>query len=132
MQTADENAYVIEEFRPIRHDILAAGLRAEAGDPHRIAGDPRLLAWLRVEGEQIGVLALDEAAAAAERLSTLADFTQDLVLEKVFADGRSVTWPRCLDRTHGHPMVVALDDGRALWRCPRDARLVVPIGELEA
>ncbi|QKV73838.1 hypothetical protein [Amycolatopsis sp. Hca4] len=132
MQTADENEYVIEEFRPIRHDLLAAGLHAETGDPHRVAGDPRLLAWLRVDGERIGVLAFDEVAAPAERLSTLAGFTQDLVVENVFTDGRSFTWPRCLDRSHRHPMVVVLDDGRALWRCPRDAGLAVSIGELGA
>ncbi|MEW2507933.1 hypothetical protein ACQPXB_22635 [Amycolatopsis sp. CA-161197] len=132
MQTGDETEYVVEEFRPVRHDLLAAGLRGEAGDPHRMAGDPRLLATLRVDGEEIGVLALDQAARPAERLRALADFVQDLILENLRPAGHSVDWPRCPERTHAHPMVAALADGRPLWTCPLDADIAVPIGELAA
>lgn len=132
MQTAEGAEYVAEEFRPVRHDLLAAGLHGAAGDPYRMPGDSRLLATVSIDGDEIGIVAFDREAPAAERLRTLADFTQDLLLENFVPDGRSVVWPRCQDRTHGHPMVAGIDAGQAVWSCPRDPDLAVPIGELEA
>jgi hypothetical protein len=130
MQTGDETTYLTQEFRPLRHDLLVAGLHAEIEDVRETSGDPRLLATLRVDGKVIGTLAVDRASVTEDRLRLLADFTQDLVLENVTSSGGSVTWPRCLETAHGHPMTTATGGGRALWVCPAGEGHAVPIGEL--
>ncbi|MEV8613559.1 hypothetical protein AB0383_37585 [Amycolatopsis sp. NPDC051373] len=38
MQTGD--SYITDEFEPVRHDLLAAGLRAEVGGARRFPGIP--------------------------------------------------------------------------------------------
>ncbi len=60
------------------------------------------------------------------------DVVQEEVIEDLWREGRSASWPEC--PVHGgHPLDSVFDDGDNLvWRCPRDHGIVIPLGGLGA
>jgi hypothetical protein len=57
------------------------------------------------------------------RVVDLADIVQEGMIEEVHG-----AWPAC--PVHGHPLETAVDDGRALWCCPREGAFRAQIGRL--
>ncbi len=69
--------------------------------------------------------ALDGDQSMAELADDIANYVQDDVTDEIWA-----AWPRCPG--HEHPMSPTVAAKTAVWTCPADERIVVPIGELGA
>jgi len=69
--------------------------------------------------------ALDGHQSIAELAADIADYVQDDVTDEVWA-----AWPRC--PSHEHPMSPTVAATTAVWTCPADEQIAVPIGELGA
>jgi hypothetical protein len=57
------------------------------------------------------------------------DVVQEEVIEDLWRQGRSASWPECPEHG-GHPLDSVIDDGNLMWRCPRDQAIAIPLGEL--
>lgn len=57
------------------------------------------------------------------------DVVQEEVIEDLWRQGRSASWPECPEHG-GHPLDCAIDDGNLLWRCPSDPSVAIPLGGL--
>jgi hypothetical protein len=62
-----------------------------------------------------------------EQKATIAERLQDEYGETggAWAEARPACQPG-----HAHPAMAEIRDGRAVWRCPRDGRVVAPVGEV--
>lgn len=67
--------------------------------------------------------ALDGDQSTAEIAADIAFQIQDDVTDEIWA-----AWPEC--PRHGHPMSPAGDAATAVWRCPSDVDVSVPIGQM--
>jgi hypothetical protein len=86
--------------------------------PRRKLALPEL--WL--ETDSFGIR-LPEPDGSADAVAHVADRVQDEVMEEIVT-----TWPPCPG--HQHPLAVGGDDTLALWVCPGEGALSVPIGSL--
>jgi len=68
---------------------------------------------------------VDGDQSTSEIAADIASQVQDEVTEEVWA-----AWPECPG--HQHPMSLAVVAGVAVWRCPVDVDVTVPIGQLSA
>jgi hypothetical protein len=67
-----------------------------------------------------------------DQLAAVADQVQQIVMEERWSCRRNpAAWPEC--PTHRtHPLAVTTTAGTAVWVCPSDDSLSVPIGELRS
>lgn len=132
----------------LERDLLTAGVPVTIA----LKGDPTAPAWLlervgallaadlaiRPVGPQYGYVysvaqpdvypfSYDGSTDPEEALVLIADSAQQLVVLDHEPPGR--TWPPC-PRHIRHPLWAVLQDGRAMWRCPQDATVRVPVGGL--
>lgn len=92
--------------------------------PERTADFPQLV--VELPHARIGLPRIDDLGDAEDAAATLAGLIQDEVIEEVHG-----AWPKCL--RHEHPMMANQSpDGGAIWQCPQDATVTVPIGEWDA
>ena len=64
-----------------------------------------------------------------EQVAFVADQIQEIIIEELWAAGRSNVWPECPVHVT-HPLKAGVADARAVWRCPRDGSVIAGIGEL--
>jgi hypothetical protein len=81
------------------------------------------------EYESYWALEMPHTVTAIFEAIDVLDVVQEEVIEELWRQGRSASWPECPEHG-GHPMDSVIDDGRLLWRCPRDPAIAVPIGGL--
>jgi hypothetical protein len=67
--------------------------------------------------------ALDGAQSIADIAADIAFQVQDDVTDEIWG-----AWPVCL--IHQHPMSPTVAEETAIWRCPAEAEIAVPIGQL--
>ena len=67
--------------------------------------------------------ALDGAQSVADIASDIAPQVQDDVIDEMWG-----AWPVC--PAHQHPMSPTVLEGTAVWACPGEADIAVPIGQL--
>ena len=77
----------------------------------------------------VGGLQLPDEPTGAEILAEIAHYLQDQVF-----DQHAETWgePLPICPGHPHPPDPRIIDGEAVWVCPRDGRVLAPIGLLAA
>ena len=74
-------------------------------------------------------LRVSRAAPEFERIAMVADQVQDWAIEVLW--GKAPTnWPPCPRHPRSHPMTVSTRDAAAVWICPADEVVIVPVGEL--
>jgi hypothetical protein len=119
---------VAEVFRPVANDLAAAGHSVRLAPDTDGPQDGLQRAQLILDGEVLGSLVVDPTRGLTVALLLLADLAQDFLVGKRHRQDDATPWPACVNG-HLHPMriVYGLDD--AVWTCPRDPRINVPIGE---
>lgn len=68
--------------------------------------------------------------SAAERVASLADQLQELVVENLVPLGHQAVWPECPEHPRSHPLTATVDDGDAVWICPKSQTVISAIGGL--
>ena len=116
---------LLDAFAPVARDLRAAGLDCQLTDD--TSGEPGIGAELIVSGVKLGRLALEASVFEPARVAGLAVQAQELVQANLGSFGKPVEWPSCLP-SHVHSMAVAMGADAALWVCPLDASISVPIG----
>lgn len=116
-----------DAFRPVAHDLAAAGHASELAPDSSGMRDGLLSADLRVDGERLGIVAIDPIWDPVLSTHQLAEQTQELVLEYTRPGNEAPVWPRCRPG-HAHPMTLARESESATWTCPRDLDYQVPVG----
>ncbi|TDD93852.1 hypothetical protein [Actinomadura rubrisoli] len=116
-----------DAFRPVAHDLAAAGYAAELASDSLGMKDGMLRADLRIDGERLGIVAVDPAWDSAISTRQLAEQAQDLILEYVRPGHGAPMWPECRPG-HPHPMTLAREIESATWTCPRDPDYQAPVG----
>jgi hypothetical protein len=80
-------------------------------------------------GSGISVLAKD---SLADRVVSIADQLQDIVVEALWAAARPTNWPACPHHPAGHPLRAERTEHGPAWVCPTNLAVVAPIGSLDA
>jgi hypothetical protein len=81
------------------------------------------------DGSGSGVSIVD-GAAPLEQIAEVTERMQELAIEALWADRRPVTWPQCPVHPNGHPLEVAVEGDRAVWRCPKTLATLAEVGAL--
>jgi hypothetical protein len=66
------------------------------------------------------------------RVVAVADQIQEIVIEALWGQGRSTTWPECPSHPGSHPLQAASQSGAPTWVCPASGRGWSAIGALDA
>lgn len=129
-----ERAVAAAALAPVLADLAATGaaalqVRHESHDDPTDDGFSALVS--EADGTGYGGVWIPLDASPAERVRRAADDLQEQEIEKRAAAGRSAVWPECPDHPDTHPLDPALDEtDTPIWRCPRSARTITPIGQL--
>ena len=129
--TDDARSQLQANLAPVLRDITATGaivpeIREEA---HEDLGPHMVSAWMQgPDGVTGSGLRVDMALPAAERLADIAEQVQEWEVEELAAAGRSATWPECPEHPNSHPLSPRVQDGAAVWVCPRNGRAEYPVG----
>jgi hypothetical protein len=81
------------------------------------------------EYESYWALEMPHTLTAIFEAVDVLDVVQEEVIEELWGDGRSASWPECPEHG-GHPLDSAIVEGRLMWRCPRDPAIAIPLGGL--
>jgi hypothetical protein len=127
--TDGEGVVLREVMAPVVWDILTSGaVLPVIQDEAYPEDDETFCVWLwGSDGTGLGVW-IYEARLGAEQVAWVAEQVQDWEIEELAAVGRSATWPVCPDHPDSHPLDAVVDDGNAVWRCPRSGRTISAIG----
>ena len=78
-------------------------------------------------GTGISVLTGDDDTT---QIVSMADQVQEIVMEGLWSNGESVSWPRCPHHPTGHPLRPATVANQATWVCPVDGDAIAQVGGL--
>src|SRR5690348_5458019 len=67
---------------------------------------------------------------SAERIVSVADQLQDVVVEALWKDARPATWPDCPEHANSHPLRAEHTDAGPTWVCPKSHTAFAAIGSL--
>lgn len=63
-------------------------------------------------------------------LADVADQVQGWAVEALWAAGASAVWPVCPEHPDAHPLEATVEQGAAVWVCPRGGAVACRVGEL--
>ena len=86
--------------------------------------------WRRIEADGDAMWGLCEPQDEPELLVDIADYLQEQVFDGQGSEPWGKAWPECPG--HPHPPDPTVINGVAVWVCPRDGRVLAPIGQLAA
>jgi hypothetical protein len=121
-------------------DWLGAALRAALRDMQQPRAIELSIAWEPPSEHDFGTLWFAEAGQRGSAGMSVFLYTEPEYLKVVVADWMqdqlfpetAAAWgearPACPG--HPHPAQAEVVDGVAVWRCPRDGRVLAPVGEL--
>jgi hypothetical protein len=90
---------------------------------------PSCMLW-EESGSGTGILFYDDQTEA-EDIAKLADRIQETVIDSRWFMGiKPVAWPECPVH-RSHPLDALTDGDEAVWVCPKDTTIRVPIGSLK-
>ncbi len=89
-----------------------------------VAPEPGVI--VRLAGELITILPLNEHPSEADRIVDLAWILQDFIVEYDWVHYEPI-WPACVKHPHTHPLTACVVDGLAVWICPRNKSVIRPI-----
>ncbi|MGY1842204.1 hypothetical protein [Modestobacter sp. SYSU DS0875] len=115
---------------PVLADLVATGVplpRIEASDWTGDPGRAGAMLW-RADGSGQGV-AVTLGQPLDEQVVEVADRVQEWAIEALWGS-RPTNWPPCPRHPTTHPLTPTLQDGEAVWACPRDTGVVSPVGGL--
>jgi hypothetical protein len=81
------------------------------------------------DGSGSGISIVD-GADPVEQIVDVTGRMQDLAIEALWSARRPVTWPPCPVHPNSHPLEVAVEAERAVWRCPRSRATIAEVGAL--
>jgi hypothetical protein len=115
---------------PVLRDVAAtSGVELDVRDePWGYDAGPSAMVW-EPSGSGTGI-SLCDWDPAADRIASLADQVQEVVIEALWHAGRPVTWPQCSFHPDSHPLEAIVVQSQAVWRCPKSSQGVVEIGAL--
>ena len=119
-----------EAMAPVLRDLESAGISApRIEDRDWTGGQGSVSVMLRsADGSGTGVYVFLEVPEF-ERIAMVADQVQEWAIEELWGGG-STNWPPCPRHPNNHPMTVSTRDATAVWMCPADEVVVVPVGGL--
>jgi hypothetical protein len=119
-----------EAMAPVLRDLESAGIAAPRVEEDDWADDPEsvsVMLW-SPDGSGTGVY-VTRGAPEFERFAMVADQVQDWAIEELWG-GAPTNWPSCPRHPNNHPMTVSTRGAAAVWMCPADEVVIVPVGEL--
>lgn len=129
--TDDARSQLYANLAPVLRDIRATGaivpdVREEA---HEDLGADMVSAWIQRPDGIVGTgVRVDLALPPEERLADIAEQLQEWEMEELAAVDRPATWPECPEHPGSHPLSPRVQDGAAVWSCPRTGHVEWPIG----
>lgn len=115
---------------PVLRDLRSTGIAPPRIEDRDWTDDPSsasVMLW-SPDGSGAGVY-VSRAAPEFEREAMVADQVQDWVIEELWGDGPT-NWPPCPRHPNSHPMTVSTREAAAVWTCPADEVVILPVGEL--
>jgi len=83
------------------------------------------------DGTAHGVSAM-ATESLPRRIASVAGQVQEWAVEALWRADRPAVRPECPQHPNSHPLAAAVEDGRAVWFCPRTGHLVNDAGRLRA
>jgi len=129
--TDDARSQLHANLAPVLRDIRVTGaivpdVREEA---HEDLGADMVSAWIQRPDGIVGTgVRVDMTLPPEERLADIAEQLQEWEMEELAAADRSATWPECPEHPGSHPLSPRVQDGAAVWCCPRTGHVEYPIG----
>ena len=65
-----------------------------------------------------------------QRIASVADQVQEWAVEELCAVGRPTNWPPSPQHPHSHPLSAVVQEGQAVWSCPKTGYVPAGIGQL--
>lgn len=121
---------LIQAMAPVLRDLAVSGIaspRIEDKEWADDAGQASAMLW-SPDGSGRGV-SVDLAAPEFEQVACVADQVQEWAIEELWGS-RPTNWPQCPRHPHSHPMTATTHAATAVWACPMDGLVIVPVGTL--
>ncbi|HWU23969.1 MAG TPA: hypothetical protein VN088_20700 [Nocardioides sp.] len=119
-----------QALAPVLRDLASVGISAPRVEDRDWTGRPEsasAMLW-SPDGSGVGVYVRRDSAES-ERIAMVAAQVQEWAIEELWAAG-ATNWPPCPRHPNTHPMAASTRDAAAVWMCPADAVVIVPVGEL--
>jgi hypothetical protein len=121
---------LVSALAPVLRDLAATAsieLDVSAGDWGYEDGPSAMVSG--PSGGSTGVAFMD-GLTPAERIASVADQVQEIVIEELWHARRSATWPQCPLHPDSHPLEAIVIASRAVWRCPKSTEIIEELGAL--
>lgn len=133
MDDASIDAVFRTALEPVLSDLArtaAVSLKMRACEPSDVPGLVTAMI-VTADGSGTGIsVALGDQQA--DRVLTLADQLQEIVVEALWSEARPATWPECPEHPGTHPLRAVRVGTSAMWICPTNGSQVAEIGSLSA
>jgi hypothetical protein len=119
-----------EAMAPVLRDLQCAGIAAPRIEDREWTDDPGSpSAMLWSPGGNGSGVHVTRAAPEFERVAMVADQVQDWAIDELWGQAPT-NWPPCPRHPSSHPMKVSTREAAAVWVCPADEAVILPVGEL--